>query len=80
MAMHLCGKIKPDLKLIRERGVDLVEAVSPIIVGGDVELPEVRKAWGERVVVNGGAPAGLDRGLRLWRSWKLPFRTVQVMS
>ena len=62
MAMHLCGKIKPNLELIRDSGFDLVEAVSPTIVGGDVELPEVREVWGEKIVVNGGVPPELVCG------------------
>lgn len=55
-AAHVDGEMRRLLPMCRETGVDLIEAWTPAPMTS-VTTAELRKAWGDQVVIWGGIPA-----------------------
>ena len=50
--VHMCGRSRAALPLLAEAGIDLVEPLEAP-TGGDVSLAEVKKQYGDRMVLKG---------------------------
>jgi len=61
---HLCGGLMPMLELVAETGVDGLETMTPVSMGGDCDLAEASRRVGDKLFFIGGFDqnAGFEHG------------------
>jgi len=69
---HWDGDVKPLLRYAKETGLDGIEAVTPS-PQGDVTIPEIHEALGDRVFLQDGIPA-------VYFDHTFPFRPFEIKT